>query len=237
MRWFRRGPGRQPVQHDTGVRDALLNDVRTQFGGAVMMRFADQAETVSRMLAGDDGLAVAAEVLRQSADAAHAELSGQVTQLHQRTGYWYAVDRRNYRPLLRDAAAHLRWPMFELRSGFHPYAQIAGAVAVIDAGAKRLTKVSDAAPVLDHLFELLDLTAAGWEFFGVPVDTDAAALAGRLIAASRALHDAMGDPPPIALPIRELMRRNNTLQVYEPGSGRPLGTFNPGQQMREVLLT
>jgi hypothetical protein len=237
MRWFRRGPGRQPVQHDPGVRDALLHDVRTQFGGSVMMRLADQADTVTRMLAGDDGLAVAAEVLHESADAAHADLTGQVTDIHQRTGYWFALDRRNYRPLWRDAAPYLRWPMFELRTGFHPYAQIAGAVAVVDGQAKRLTKVTDPTPLLNHLFELLDLTVAGWEFFGVPVDTDAAGLTSRLIAATRSLHDAMGDPPPIALSIRELMRRNNTLQVYEPGTGRPLGSFNPGAQMREVLLT
>lgn len=237
MRWFRRGSGREPASSDPGVRDALLHDVRSQFGGAVMMRFADQADTVSRMLAGDDGLIVAADVIHQSADAAHAALAGQVTDLHQRTGHWFALDRRNYRPLWRDAAPYLRWPMFELRSGFHPYAQIAGATAVVGAHAKRITRVTDPAPLLNHLFELLDLTVAGWEFFGVPVDTDAAGLASGLITSARALHDAIGDPPPIALPIRELMRRNNVLQVFEPGSGRPLGTFNPGQQMREVLLT
>jgi hypothetical protein len=91
--------------------------------------------------------------------------------------------------------------------------------------------------VLSDLLEILDLTIDGWEFGRVWVDADAAALADRLITTTRALHDAMDQPPPLPPPVRELMRRNHTVTVYEPGSRRVVGEFNPGGRMREVLLT
>ena len=68
--------------------------------------------------------------------------------------------------------------------------------------------------VLAHVFEVLDLTLAGWEFARVRVDADYAGLAERLISTARDLRDAMGEPPPLPPPVRELMRRNNTIDVY-----------------------
>ena len=46
----------------------------------------------------------------------------------------------------------------------------------------------------------------------------------------------MGDPPPLPPPVRELMRRNNTLDVHDAIANRIVGGFNPGRTMREALL-
>ena len=37
-------------------------------------------------------------------------------------------------------------------------------------------------------------------------------------------------------PVRELMRRNNTVDVYDPQGSRVVGAINPGRLMRESLL-
>jgi hypothetical protein len=235
MRFFRRGAGRQPVQHDPGRHQALLQDVRQRFGPQVQMPFAEQAQAAGRLLDGDDGLLVAAAILAEFADGAYADLLAQVTELHRRTGRGFPVDRRNYRPLWQAAGPQLRWPLFALPGGLHPYVQVVAAVTVLGGQARRAVRVTDPQPALAHLFEVLDLTVAGWEFGRVRVDVDAATLADRLISAARDLRAAMGDPPPLPPPVRELMRRNHTVDVLDV-AGYRVGGFNPGAEMRQSLL-
>jgi hypothetical protein len=237
MRWFRRGQGRQPVEHDPAHRQQLLHDVRQGFGPAVQVRFPDQAAEVQRLLTGDDGLAVAVEIIREFSDAAHADMRNQAAELYRRTGNGYAVDRRNYRQLWKAAGPSLRWPLFALPGALHPYIQVSAAVAAVGAQAKRCVRVTDPLPPLNGMLEILDLTIAGWEFARVRVDTDAATLANRVITSTRALHDAMDEPPPLPPPVRELMRTNRTLEVYDTIANRVAAQFNPGRTMREVLLT
>ena len=230
MRWFRNGFGKQQEQRDPARQQALLQDVRNRFGAHRPGRFPDQAAEIVHLLTGDDGLLVAAAVLRESADAAHGELSAQAARVRR-----YA-DRINYRPLWRDTGALLRWPLFDLPGGLHPYIQVVAAATVLGAHAKRVVRVTDPYPALAHLFELLDLMIAGWEFGRVRVDADGAVLTQRLINSARALRDAMAEPPPLPPPVRELMRRNNTIPVHDPATGRSLGGINPGRDMREQLL-
>ena len=236
MRWLRRGPGKRQSPPDDGRQRELLRQIRQRFGGQAPAAFAAQADEVVRLLDGDEGLAVAAEVLREFADGAQAELLAQVADLHRRTGRGYLVDRRNYRPLWRDAGPGLRWSLFVLPNGLHPYVQVSAAVTVIGARAKQAVRVTAPEPLLAHLFETLDLVIAGWEYGRVRVDADAATLADRLIATARDLRAAMSAPPPLPEPVRELMRRNNTVDVYDPAGTRVLGGFNPGKTMREALL-
>lgn len=236
MAWWRRGPGKQEHQHDPDRQRAVFHDVRQRFGGHVQARFRDQADAVVRLLNGDDGLLVAVGIVREFADAAHADLLGQVGDLYRRTGQGLAVDRRNYRPLWQAAAAHLWWAPETRAGGLHPYVQVAAAVTVVGAQARRIVRLTDPYPLLAALFEVLDLTIARWEFGRARVDADAAALAGALITSARDLRDAMSDPPPLPPPVRELMRRNNTIDVHEPATGRPVGGFNAGKLMRESLL-
>jgi hypothetical protein len=236
MRWFRLGLGNRNVEHDPGRRDALLHDIRERFGPHVQGRFGDQADAITRVLDGDDGLSAAAEVLREFAETAYMDLRAQAADLHRQTGRGFAVDRRNYRPLWQAAGAELRWPLFGLPGGLHPYIQVAASVTVLGGQAKRAIRVTDPDPLLAQVFEVLDLTLVGWEFGRVRVDADYAGLAGRLISTARDLRDAMGDPPPLPPPVRELMRRNNTLDVHDAIANRIIGGFNPGKTMREALL-
>ncbi|MFI6819797.1 hypothetical protein ACIBJE_02445 [Micromonospora sp. NPDC050187] len=236
MRWLQRVLGRKQVQHDPGRQEALLQDVRHRFGARVQMRIPDQVDAVTRLLDGDDGLSVAARILHEVAEEAQADFLAQAYELHRRTGRRLIVDRRNYRPLWREAAPALRWPLFELPGGLHPYVQVAAAVTVLGAGAPRFVQTTDPKPLLAHLFEVLDLTIVGWEYARVRVDTDAATLAYRLIMAARDIRAAMDDPPPLPPPVRELMRRNNTVDVLDPAGNRVVGGFNPGAEMRAALL-
>lgn len=224
MRWF--GRGRRAVPQDPATQDALLRDVRQRFGGHVRVPFAEQAAAVAQLLEGDDGLVVAARILREVADSAYTDLVAQAGP---------GVDRRNYQPMWRAIGPRLRWPLFALPGGFHPYAQVTAAVAVTGERAKRAVRVLDPEPLLRDVFEVLDLTVAGWEHGRVRVDADAATLAGRLIATARDLRAAMPEPPPLPPPVRELMRRNHTVDVLDPG-GWVIGGFNPGRTMREALL-
>ncbi|MFI5937502.1 hypothetical protein [Actinoplanes sp. NPDC051494] len=230
MRWFRRGAGKQQVQHDPGRELALVQDLRERYGVHVQARFPDQADEVARLLTGDDGLLAAVAVVREFADAAYAEMYAQAAALR------FAVDRRDYRPVWKAAAPDLRWPLFNLPVGLHPYIQVTAAVTVVATQARRIVRVTDPDPLLAHLFEILDLTVAGWEFARVRVDTDTAALTDRLITAGRDLRAAMSEEPPLPPPVRELMRRNNTIDVYDATSTRIVGRINPGKQMREYLL-
>ncbi|MFY1693144.1 hypothetical protein [Plantactinospora sp. WMMB782] len=236
MRWFRRLLGRKQVQHDPARQEALLSDLRHRFGAGTQLRYADQAEAVSRLLDGDDGLFVAARVLREFADAANADLLGQAAEVYRHTGRRLVVDRRNYRPLWREAGHQLRWPLLALPCGFHPYVQVAGAVAVVGARAPRLVRVTDPSPLLRHVFEILDLTAAGWEYGRVRADVDAASLANRLISTAQQVRAALDDPPRLPPPARELMRRNNNIDVYDPSGHRVVSAINLGAQMRPALL-
>jgi hypothetical protein len=236
MRWFRLLLGRKQVQHDPGRQDALIQDVRDRFGARVQVRFAEQVDAVTRLLDGDDGLSVATRIMRDFADEANTEFLAQAFDLHRRTGRRLVVDRRNYRPLWRTAGPELRWPLFALPCGFHPYVQVAAAVTVVGTRATRLGRVTDPNPLLTHVFEVLDLTTAGWEYGRVRVDTDAASLANRLISSARQIRAAMDKPPPLPPPARELMRRNNTIDVYDPTGHRVISAINLGAEMRPALL-
>lgn len=222
MRFF--GLGKRPVQQDTAQQDALLAEVRDGFGPHVQGRFADQAAAVRARLDGDEGVLVAVRIVRDFADTANAQVRMLAPD----------ADRRNYRPLWRAAGPSLRWPLFALP--YHPYVHVAAAVAVIGSQSRRVVKLTDPEPLLARMFEVLDLTLVGWEFARVAIDPDSAALAAGLIGATRDLRDAMGDPPPLPPPVRELMRRNNTVQVYEPATRQVVAGFNPGATMREALL-
>ncbi|MGK5517804.1 hypothetical protein ACSNN9_00430 [Micromonospora sp. URMC 107] len=236
MRWFQRLLGGGRVQLDPGRQQALLRDVQHRYGAHAQIRFPEQVEAVTGMLTGDDGLVVAARIVSQVADEAYADLQAQAHEIHRRTGRRLLVHRRNYRPLWLEAGPALRWPLIALPSGFHPYVQVAAAVAVVGSQASRLDRVTDPHPLVTHVFEVLDLTTAGWEYGGVRIDTDAAALADRLISSAGQILAAMDDPPRLPPAVRELMRRNNTLHVHDPAGPRAVGAINLGARMRERLL-
>ncbi|SCL25836.1 hypothetical protein GA0074692_2036 [Micromonospora pallida] len=236
MRWLQRVLGRNQVQQDPGRQEALFRDVQQRFGAGVRVPAGEQVDAVTRLLDGDDGVVVAARIVGQVADEAHADLLAQVSDLHQRTGRRHLVNRRNYRPLWKEAGPALRSPLYALPCGFHPYVQVAAAATVLGAGASRLVRLTDPTPLLARLFEVFDLTTAGWEYGRIRADVDAAALAHRLIVTAREIRVAMDDPPPLPPPARELMRRNNTTDVYDPSGGRVVGGINLGAEMRPALL-
>jgi hypothetical protein len=236
MRWFRLALGRRRVQHDASRQDALLQDVRHRFGAGVQVWFPEQVDAVARLLEGDDGLSLATTIVREFADEAHAEIHAQAVDLGRRTGRRVAVERPNYRPLWRMAGPELRWPLFGLPCGFHPYVQVAAAVAVVGGRAPRCVRMTDPVPLLAHVFEVLDLTTAGWEYGRVRVDSDAASLAHGLISTARSIRAAMKEPPPLPPAARELMRRNNVTEVYDPTGDRVVGGINVGAEMRAALL-
>ncbi|MEV6302212.1 hypothetical protein AB0M02_22540 [Actinoplanes sp. NPDC051861] len=228
MRWLRMGQARRQVQQDSGQQHAMLSDLRQRFGAHVRVPFGDQAGSVAQELASDDGLAVAAAILREVADTAWTEMYAQATALR------VPADRMNYRPLWQHSGTHLRWPLFGL--GFHPYVHVTAAAHVIGAQGRQTVRVTDPDPLLDHLFEILDLTLDGWEFGRVRVDADAATLASRLITAAREVRAAMSNPPPLPGPVREWMRRNQSVHVLDPSGTQVVGGWNPGREMRESLL-
>jgi hypothetical protein len=232
MRWFRRARDRQPDQRDE-TRRAMIDEVRQRFGMHRPEPFPHQAAGVAEALRGPDGVAAAAGIVHEFADSAHAEIQRLAAELSRRAGYQFVVDRANYRPLWRDARPDLRWPLFDLPCGLFPYIHVAGALRAISTEVKLTT---DQMRLHAHLFEILDLTVAGWEFASVRVDTDGAALAGQLIGTARDLRMTMSKEPPLPTPIRELMRRNNTIDVYAPDAHRVVGGYNPGREMREILL-
>ncbi|MEH1166894.1 hypothetical protein V6V47_16060 [Micromonospora sp. CPCC 205539] len=232
MRWLRRLLGGGRVQLDAGRQESLLRDIQSRHDA----RFSAQVESLTGLLDSDDGLVVAARIVSQVADEAHADLLAQAHDIHRRTGRRLLVHRRNYRPLWKEAGPGLRWPLFALPCGFHPYAQVSAAVAVLGDRARRLDRVTDPNPLVTRVFEVLDLTTAGWEYGRVRVDTDAAALADRLIATAGQILAVMDDPPRLPPAVRELMRRNNTIDVHDPAGPRAVGGINLGARMREQLL-
>jgi hypothetical protein len=235
MRWFRRG---QAERHDPdpGLPAAVLDDLRRRFGAHDPAPFHVQADALARELDGGDTLAVAAGIVHEFAESAYREVWALAADLSRRTGYQFTFDRLNYRPLYGAAQPDLRWPLFGLPCGLHPYVHVAAAVTVLGNRAKRAVRQSDPQPLLAHVFEILDLTVAGWEFARIRVDTDAAALAHGLIGTARDLRAAMSEEPPLPPPVRDLMRRNNTVDVYDPDAHRIVGGVNPGRAMREALL-
>ena len=195
------------------------------YGAHARIRFPEQVDAISRLLSDDDGLVVAAGIVCEAADEAHADLQSQAQEMFRRTGRRLLVHRRNYRPLWKEAGPALRWPLGALPSGLHPYAQVTAAVAVIGDRAKRLGRVTDPQPFVARLFEVLDLTTAGWEFGRVRVDTDGAALVERLTVTAAQVLAAMDDPPRLPPAVREMMRRNHRIDVYDPaGPGWSAGS-------------
>jgi hypothetical protein len=231
MRWFRRKPSERLVLRE--AHRQTIDDVRQRFGLHRPGSFGDQANAVAEVLAGPDGVGAAAGIVHEFADSAHQEIQGLATALSRSVGYQFVVDRSNYRPLWRDARPELKWPLFALPCGLFPYIHVAAAVRVIGAHPKH---ASDQSLLVSRLFEILDLTVAGWEFASVRVDTDGAALATGLITTARAVRDAMSKEPPLPAPVRELMRRKNTIDVYAPDAPRVVAHIDPGRTLREVLL-
>ncbi|MFI7026137.1 hypothetical protein [Micromonospora sp. NPDC049900] len=236
MRWLRQLLGSRRVQLDPERQQALLQDVRHRYGAGSHVRFPAQAEAIIELLDDDDGLVVAAWIVSEAAEGAHADLQTQAHDVYRRTGRRLLVHRRNYRPLWKEAGPALRWPLTALPSGLHPYAQLTAAVAVVGDHASRLDKVTDPIPLLTHVFEVLDLTTVGMEYGHVRVDTDAATLTDRLISTAGQVLATIDDPPRLPPPVREMMRRNNTLDVHEPTGPRAVGGINLGARMREILL-
>jgi hypothetical protein len=139
--------------------------------------------------------------------------------------------------LWQEAGRELSYPLFALRNGYHPYVHLPAALATIGANAPRSLKLADPAAVLGRMFEILELAMVGWESGLVRVDTDAAYLMSRLIAAAKDVRVAVGDePPPLPPAIRELMRRNRTTPVYNPGGTSVVGGINVGAEMRPAFL-
>ncbi|GIF14227.1 hypothetical protein [Actinoplanes teichomyceticus] len=208
----------------------LLRELRQRFGPHAPGRFADQVPAAATLLEGLDGLAVAATVLHEFADGAYANVAAQSAALG------LTADRRNYRPLWEAAGKRLKSPLFAAPAGLHPYVQVAAAVTVVGGRPAETVRVLDPLPLLAHMFEVLDLTIAGWEFGRVLVDVDGATLAVNLITAATAIRGEMSDPPPLPAPTRAQMRRNNSVNVLDPAVSRIVGQWNPGKQMRECLL-
>lgn len=230
MRWFRFGSGKRDAEQDPGRQQEIYQELRQRFVPAPG-NFAAQAADAVRLLDGDDGLVVASVVLREYADGVFATLAGQGFQ----------VDRRDYRWSWEGAGPRLRSPLvtgpgFPPGVVFHPFVQVAAAVSVLGGRAKQTVQVVTPEPLLTHVLEILDMVTSGWEYGGVTPDVDAATLASNLISTATAVRDAMPDEPPLPSPIREQMRRNNTVDVWDPYSNRVVGGFNPGRTMRESFL-
>jgi hypothetical protein len=236
MRWFRRAPGDGPVQLDPARQGALIQEIRHGFGPQVRVPFHQQVDALVPRLDGDDGLYVAIRIGWEIAEEAHGAIQAQVADLN-RMGRAYGLDRRYYRTLWRQAGRELRYPLFALRCGFHPYVHLPAALAVIGANAARCVKLADPAVVLAHMFEVVELTVVGWESGLVRVDADAAYLMSRLIAAAKELRLAVGDdPPPLPPAIREMMRANRTTPVYDAAGTAVVGGINVGAEMRPAFL-
>jgi hypothetical protein len=232
MRWFRRTRDERLGEQDE-ARRLMIDDVRQRFGIHQPGSFHDQAAAVAGALTGPGGVAAAAGIVHEFAESAHSEIQRLAAELSRHLGYQFVVDRTNYRPMWREAQPDLRWPLFHLPCGLFPYIHVSGAVQAITAQVKLTT---DRDRLHAHLFEILDLTIAGWEFASIRVDTDGAALASLLISTARDLRTTMSKEPPLPSAVRELMRRNNTIDVYAPDAHRIVGGINPGREMREILL-
>ncbi|MEU4692445.1 hypothetical protein [Actinoplanes sp. NPDC023714] len=228
MRFLRLGLRKRRVQHDPALQQELLQDVRQRFGTHETTPFGDQAAAITGLLEGADGVMVATEILREFAEGAHASVVVQAAELG------LVADRTNYRTLWKSAGKRLRSPLFG--QALHPYIQVSAAVTAVGAQARQTVRVTEPEPLLAHMFEVLDLTVAGWQYGRVLVDTHGAELAAGLITATTELRAEMSDPPPLPPPVREQMRSNASVDVLDPAISRFVGQWNPGKQMRESLL-
>jgi hypothetical protein len=230
MRWFRRKPADRPLQVDPARQEAIIADIRRRFGGHVPGRFQDQVEALTPAFTDDDGLTVATRIVHETAEQTHADVQAQAA------ARGYGVDRRNYRALYRQMGPDLRYRLAELPSGFHPYIHLAAALSAIQVHAKRAMALTDPNWLLVHTLEILDFTVSGWEFGRVPVGTDAAHLATRLIATATQMRLTEEEPPALPPGIREMMRSNRTTPVYDP-AGTVIGGMNVGAEMRRSFLS
>jgi hypothetical protein len=229
MRWFRRKPAERPLQVDPARQEVLLADIRRRFGGHVQVRFPEQVDALVPLFNDDDGLAVAARIVHETAEQAHADVQAQAA------ARGHGVDRRNYRALYRHMGPDLRYRLAELPAGYHPYVHLSAALAAIQVHAKRAMTLTDPNWLLVHTLELLDLTVSAWEFGRVPVGTDAAHLGSRLIAAATQMRLTEEEPPALPPGIREVMRSNRTTNIYDP-AGTVIGGINVGAETRRSFL-
>ncbi|GAA2702090.1 hypothetical protein [Actinoplanes palleronii] len=229
MRWLR-GIGKRRDPQDPARQQEILRELQHRFGPHAPGKFAAQVAQATALLEGIDGVVVAAAVLREFADGAATNIAAQCRALG------LTPDRRNYRALWETAGKRMNSPLFASPSGMHPYVHVAAAVTVVGGQAAQTVRAVDPLPVLTHLFEVLDLTIAGWEFGRVLVDVNGATLAVNLITAATAIRGEMSDPPPLPAATRAQMRRNNSVNVLDPAVSRIVGQWNPGKQMRECLL-
>jgi hypothetical protein len=237
MRWFRRTPTSKPGGLDPVRQDSLIQEIRSRFEADVQPGFGEQADALVPLLDGDDGLSVAVRIVHDVSNEANANVLAQVAELNRRLGRGYVLDGRNYRPLWQQAGPELRSSFTALPCGFHPYIHLAAALTVVGANARRCVRLTDPVALMAQVLALLDLVTAGWEFGGDRVDADAAALASGLITAAQHLRTAMSDPPPLPSAARELMRRNNTTDIYDPTGATVVAGINVGERMRAAFLT
>ncbi len=224
MRWFRRKSTGRPPAVDPARQEALLADIRQRYGDHVPGPFRAQAAALAGQLGGDDGMAVAARIVHETAERAHTDVLAQAAALG------HGVDRRNYRALLRQTGLQYR-----TAAGWHPYVHLAAALTVIDGDVKRAMALTDPNWLLVHTLELLDLTVSGWEFARAPVTADAADLVTRLIAAATRMRLTEDEPPALPPGIREVMRSNRALQVHDQ-AGAVVGVINVGAETRRSFL-
>jgi hypothetical protein len=229
MRWFRRKPADGPLLVDPTRQEALITDIRRRFGGHVQVRFREQVDALEPLLNDDDGLTVATRIVHETAEQAYADVQAQAA------ARGLGVDRRTYRALYRQMGADLRYRLAELPSGFHPYVHLGAALAAIRVRPKRAMVLTDPNWLLVHTLELLDQTVSGWEFGRVLVSTDAADLVTRLIAAATQMRLTEDEPPALPPGIREVMRSNRTIDIYDR-AGTVVGDINVGAETRRSFL-
>jgi hypothetical protein len=229
MRWLR-DLGKRRIQQDPAQQQELLRELRQRFGPRAPGKLGVQATRAAALLDGIDGVAVAGTVMREFADGVYENFAAQSAALG------LTADRRNYRALWEAAGKRMRSPLFAVPGGFHPYVQVTAAVSVLGGQPAQTVRIVDPLPLLSHMFEVLDLTLAGWEYGRVLVDVDGATLAVNLITAATAIRNEMPDPPPLPQPARTQMRSNKSVNVLDPAVSRIVGQWNPGKQMRECLL-
>jgi hypothetical protein len=214
---------------DPARQQALIADIRQRFGGHVPSPPQEQAAALARLLGNDEGLAVAARIVHDTAERAHAGVQAQAAARGQR------VDRRDYRVLCRRMGPDLRYWLMDPGLVWHPYVHLGGALAAVEADVKQAMALTDPNLLLIHTLELLDLTVSGWDYGRAPVGIDDAHLATRLIAAAQRMRLTEDDPPALPPGIREVMRSNRTMHVLDR-AGTTVGGINPGAEMRRSFL-
>ena len=230
MRWFRRKSADKALLVDPVRQEALIADIRRRFGGHVPAGFHEQVDALVPLFNDDDGLAVATVIVHRMAETAYADVQAQAA------ARGWGVDRRTYRALYRQMGPDLQYRLAELPCGFHPDVHLGAALAAIAVHPKRALVLTDPNWLLVHTLELLDLTVSGWQFGRVLVNTDAADLVDRLIAAAMQMRLTEDEPPALPPGIREVMRSNRTTDIYDR-AGTVIGGINVGAETRRSFLT